>query len=217
MADDDATAEVVSAERLGLATATGWAFRDVTVTISSGQVVAVAGPPGSGRSSLVQALTARTEPTEGTLRFFGRPPGHAVDEVRAQIAAAALPDHVALHPTISIRECVADHLLLTDVPRSSDVFDAAADVVQFRPDLATAVADLPVLQYRLLGLALALTSPMKLIACDDVESGLSVGDTARLWAGLQAAAATGPAVVAGTGRPPPWADQVITLHAAWHG
>lgn len=217
MADDDAAAEVVSAENLGLVTATGWAFRDISVTISRGQVVAVAGPPSSGRSALVQVLAARAEPTEGTLRFFGRPPGQDLDSVRALIAMAALPDYVALHPTISLRECVAEHLVLAEIPRGIDVFEAAADVVGFRPGPGTEVADLSVLQYRLLGLALALTSPMKLIACDDVESGLSVGDTARLWTALQAAAATGPAVVAGTGRPPPWADQVINLDAAWHG
>jgi len=47
------------------------AVSDVDLTVAAGERVAVAGPNGSGKSTLGLALGGVTEPTAGTVRYFG--------------------------------------------------------------------------------------------------------------------------------------------------
>ena len=47
------------------------ALRDITLTISSGEVVGLLGPSGSGKSTLLNAIGAIIEPNEGWMRLDG--------------------------------------------------------------------------------------------------------------------------------------------------
>jgi zinc transport system ATP-binding protein len=48
---------------------------DVSLTVGSGEFVALVGPNGSGKSTLLRVLLGVLPPTTGTVRLFGRPPG----------------------------------------------------------------------------------------------------------------------------------------------
>jgi ABC-type multidrug transport system fused ATPase/permease subunit len=50
-----------------------WVLRDISLTIETGQKVALVGPPRSGRSTLAKLLVGLYEPTEGEVRFNGTP------------------------------------------------------------------------------------------------------------------------------------------------
>src|SRR5690348_6780189 len=63
---------VVSADGLGLRTRRGWVFRDVSLRVEPGELVAVTGPAGSGRTSLLLALAGHFRTTEGTYALAGR-------------------------------------------------------------------------------------------------------------------------------------------------
>ncbi len=54
----------VTAEEFGLRGPRGWAFRDVGLDAEPGALIAVEGPSGSGRTSLLLALTGRMKATE---------------------------------------------------------------------------------------------------------------------------------------------------------
>jgi len=51
--------------------ATGWALRNVCCQFSGGEVMAVTGSTGSGKSTLVSLLPALLLPTRGTVRIAG--------------------------------------------------------------------------------------------------------------------------------------------------
>src|SRR5688572_24236465 len=48
------------------------ALRDVSVTLSAGEVVALIGPNGSGKSTLIKTLVGALRPVAGDVRWDGR-------------------------------------------------------------------------------------------------------------------------------------------------
>src|SRR5689334_3988203 len=77
-----------------------WLLRDLDLTVEAGETVAVAGPPGSGRTSTLLALARRLRLSRGEVSLFG---------------TAAL-GHVAgvneLEPVFTVLEHVRERLAL---------------------------------------------------------------------------------------------------------
>ncbi|HVX89185.1 MAG TPA: ABC transporter ATP-binding protein [Gemmatimonadales bacterium] len=49
----------------------GWVLRDVSFTVRPGESLAIVGPTGAGKSTLIELLTRAYDPTEGTVRLDG--------------------------------------------------------------------------------------------------------------------------------------------------
>ena len=62
-----AGAPYISARGLGLKTYAGYAYREVDVDVHKGELVAVRGRNGSGKTALLLTLAGRMKQTEGTL------------------------------------------------------------------------------------------------------------------------------------------------------
>ncbi|MGW4497253.1 ATP-binding cassette domain-containing protein [Micromonospora sp. NPDC004336] len=197
---------VVDARGLGLRTRRGWVFRDVDLTVAAGELHAVTGPPGSGRTSLLLALAGRFPTTEGRLTRHG-------PAALGQVAGVHEPD-----PALTVAEHVRERLLLLGpVPRRRRQLvplTALRARREYRRDaLAAALAgagltgdppfdpdtrgrDLTPLQRQVLGLLLATLAGPRLIVADDVDAGSDAPERARLWATLARLADQGYAVVA---------------------
>lgn len=48
-----------------------WALRDISFSIRQGEKIAVIGPAGSGKTTLIQLLDALIMPTKGDIRYDG--------------------------------------------------------------------------------------------------------------------------------------------------
>ncbi|MPZ24858.1 MAG: ATP-binding cassette domain-containing protein [Micromonosporaceae bacterium] len=51
----------------------GWVLRDVSLQVGSGQIVAVVGASGCGKSTVLNFISGLLHPTEGEVRVHGRP------------------------------------------------------------------------------------------------------------------------------------------------
>ncbi|MFN4089386.1 MAG: ABC transporter ATP-binding protein [Alphaproteobacteria bacterium] len=83
--------------------------QDVTLSIGTHELVAVTGPSGSGKSSLLYLLGLLDRPTSGTLRLAGRDVAPLVERDRAELRLAMLGFVFQFHfllPEFSVRENV---------------------------------------------------------------------------------------------------------------
>lgn len=225
---DAATGAAVTAEGLGVKGPHGWAFRGADIAAGPGSLIAIEGPSGSGRTSLLLTLTGRMRPTEGhgSVGDFGVPQQMA--RIRRISALAHVPGVAELDPVLTVAEHLRERALLrrrfTDSPRgllrprreraaaSRAVIDAALtaaglDLGTLPKGPRTAVRDLERLAALRLSIALALIARPRLLAVDDADMKLSDAERERAWALLREIAEGGTTVLAVCSQAP--ADAVV--------
>ncbi|MFC9972615.1 ATP-binding cassette domain-containing protein [Spirillospora sp. NPDC127200] len=206
-------APVVEAVGLGLRARRGWVYSDVHLTAGAGSLVAVAGPGGSGRTSLLLTVAGRMKPTTGMLRVCGHDlPGEAA-RARRGAAVARATGAVELEQDLRVREHVRERLLtLRGVP--AEAFDDAGALVGLEVSGKELVHELPSAEATRLALALALLGSPAVIVLDDLDDGADGAAQYGLWQAARSAADSGPVVLAATTEPSPaegLADAVVEL------
>lgn len=71
--DDAAICEAQNISVAYDAARTKWAIKDVSLTVRSGEIVAILGPSGCGKSTLLRSLIGLVKPTVGKILSHGRP------------------------------------------------------------------------------------------------------------------------------------------------
>jgi lipoprotein-releasing system ATP-binding protein len=103
---------LIEAEHLGRvlpATVPVTLVRDATLSVEPGEFVAITGPSGSGKSSLLYLLGLLDRPTSGRLRLLGRETGTMAEAERAELRLAGIGFVFQFHfllPEFSVRENV---------------------------------------------------------------------------------------------------------------
>ncbi|MER6124211.1 ATP-binding cassette domain-containing protein [Streptomyces sp. NPDC001795] len=109
----------VSAADFGLKGPRGWAFRGVGFDAEPCSLIAVEGPSGSGRTSLLLALTGRMKPSEGRATVGGHPLPKDMSAVRRISALAHVPGVTDLEPALTVGEHLRERALLESRFRDS--------------------------------------------------------------------------------------------------
>ncbi len=80
-------------------------LEDVTLTVGRGEFLAIAGPNGGGKTTLLRLVLGLERPHQGTVRVFGRPPGRAAAGARI----GYLPQRARLvgEAPVTVREVVS--------------------------------------------------------------------------------------------------------------
>jgi zinc transport system ATP-binding protein len=80
--------------------------RDVSLSVESGEYLAIVGPNGSGKSTLMKLLLGLLTPDEGTARLFGEPSHRFDDGARigyvAQHASASKEMPITVHEVVKM-------------------------------------------------------------------------------------------------------------------
>ena len=151
------------------------AIRDVTMTVTPGEVYGFLGPNGAGKSTTIAILLDYARPTAGTARIFGMDPQRRQVEIGRRVGV--LPERCELYDRLSGRKHLAFAI------RAMDAADDPDELLE-RVGLAGA-GDRPVGTYstgmtQRLKLALALVGDPSLLILDEPSSGLDPHGIKRL-------------------------------------
>ncbi|MFI9610236.1 ATP-binding cassette domain-containing protein [Streptomyces sp. NPDC052023] len=211
------TGLAVTARDFGLEGPRGWAFRGITFAAEPGSLIAIAGPSGSGRTSLLLALTGRMKATEGTAEVGDARLPKQMAALRQVSALAHVPGVTDLDPALTVGEHLRERALLQRrfgvslrgllrprAERANEArlrIDAALtaaglDTEALPKGSRTAVRDLERVEALRLSVALALVGRPRLLGIDDTDLKLSDAERAEVWALLRSIAEAGTTVLA---------------------
>lgn len=195
-------------------TVAGRGLHDVSFTVRRGELVVVAGPVGSGKSSLLRAVVGLLELDGGEVRWNGEPVAD-----RAAFFVPPQCAYVAQVPRL-FAESLADNLALGHAHDDDALLDALS-LAAFDEDLAAMPHGLHTLigsrgvrlsggQAQRAAAARAFVHRPELLVLDDLASALDVDTEIALWDRLAAAGCT---ILTATNRPTALrrADRVIRL------
>jgi ATP-binding cassette subfamily B multidrug efflux pump len=165
-------------------------LRGVDLDLRPGELVAVVGEVGSGKSTLMRLLAGAAPPSRGELLVGGVAPGEA--------DRTALREHIAYVPqdpvVLSLK--VRDNITLgrdvaeADLARALRVSRLAQDLPALPQGLDTPVGERGVTlsggQQQRVGLARALVGRPRLLLLDDATAALDADTEAAFWAELEA-------------------------------
>lgn len=169
-----------------------WVLRDVSFRIPAGQTVALVGPTGSGKSTVIALLTRRYDTTEGSVLIDGVP----IDRIRLDQLRAAIG--VVPQDTFVFSDTIENNIALSvpDGTGRSERVRWASDVAQltdtisgfplgFATRLGERGVNLSGGQRQRATLARALARDPVILVLDDALSAVDTHTEKRILAGLR--------------------------------
>jgi energy-coupling factor transport system ATP-binding protein len=182
--------------RLAVRYGTIAAIRNLDLTVRAGEIVALMGRNGAGKSSLLAAFTGLVRPAAGQVRIGGVDP--------RTLRRRELTSHVGLVPQqpadLLYSETVAAECAAADRDAHAPAGTALTLLARIAGEIDTALhpRDLSEGQRLALALAVVLTSAPPLLLLDEPTRGLDYPAKARLITALRELAASGHAIVLAT-------------------
>jgi len=165
----------ISIENLSKRFDSGWVFRDLNISIQTGQKVAVTGPNGSGKSTLLNILCGLLSPSLGTVTYVMHEKHIDRDDIYKYISISAA--YSELDEELSPRELFTHYSNFKSF--RIDSLEKFLELAQLED-----ARDKPVVYFssgmkQRLSLALALTMDSPLLFLDEPSSFLD--DTRKSW------------------------------------
>jgi branched-chain amino acid transport system ATP-binding protein len=80
------------------------ALRGLTLHVEEGEIVALLGSNGAGKSTTLRAISGLVRPRSGALRFAGEPLAHRAPEAIVRLGIAHVPEGRRIFPGLTVRE-----------------------------------------------------------------------------------------------------------------
>lgn len=93
------------------------ALTDVGLDVPAGAVIALIGPNGGGKSTLLELLTGRLMPTAGSITVLGLDPNRRADRRELRRRVGYVPQDIALDPEMTGAETLSLFATLYGLPR----------------------------------------------------------------------------------------------------
>lgn len=169
-------------------------LRGLTLHVAAGEIYALLGGNGAGKSTTLSALLGFAQPDSGTVRIDGFDPVAQADKARDQIAY--VPENVALYEHLSARENAAYLLALSGRQPEPAAIDAAFEST----GLQSVAWDKRLSGFskgmrQKVAIAIALLREVPVLLLDEPSSGLDPRATADFNALVHGVARKGAAVL----------------------
>lgn len=166
----------------------------IDLTVGEGEIVAIIGSNGAGKSTFLRALSGLTAPSAGTIAFAGSDitgmPAHKV----VGLGLAMVPEGRRLFPSLSVEE----NLLIGAYAKRPGpwtlkrVYETFPDLAARRTAPGTALSGG---QQQMVAIGRALMSNPRLLLCDEISLGLAPIVVRDIYARLPGIVAEGISVV----------------------
>ncbi len=178
--------------------------QDLSLEISSGEICALLGPNGSGKTTYMRLLCGLLSPSSGAIRFKGRDSRQmSVSEIARMITY--VPSELSSEFPITVREVVtlgrdvqADSRLgfgLSIRPEDTQAVDEAMQATGCMEFSETLIQELSHGQRQLVALSRAIAQGSKIIALDETFSKMDLHHQVKMSRLLETLAAKGHAIL----------------------
>jgi ABC-type multidrug transport system ATPase subunit len=166
--------DVIIARDLELKNLIGCPYSGINLAIHKGEVFAIRGHNGSGKTSLLLTLAGRMNFTKGSLRVLGYDLPHGRGKVQKRVSLALFEGVNDLQESLRVTYAVGSELELYGRKPTAEVIE---EVLKKVPELYEVrdqrIANLTADQLVMLGVLLAWLSHPDIIVVDDIESQLT--------------------------------------------
>ncbi|MBU2669079.1 ABC transporter ATP-binding protein [Actinoplanes bogorensis] len=166
---------VIEVENLNLTYGDFHAVKDLTFEVRPGELYALLGTNGAGKTSTLETIEGHRTPTSGTVRVFGHSPG---DRKAVRPRMGIMLQESGFSPDLTVRESVG---LIGTLTRRTDDVDRVIDVVDLTRKAGTQVGQLSGGEKRRLDFATAVYGTPELIFLDEPTTGLDIQSRDDLW------------------------------------
>jgi branched-chain amino acid transport system ATP-binding protein len=188
---------MLSIEGVGRRFGALWAVRDVTFSVSRGEILGIIGPNGAGKSTLFNVIAGAVNPSSGEIRFLG---SSITNAKSYQVARLGLARTFQI-PKPFKQLSVGENVMLSALRRHRSTRRAAvvaADAMRFvaMEHLAnSSIASLTIGLLKKLELARALATEPSLLLLDEVMAGLTPREITELMAAIRSLPERGVTIV----------------------
>jgi simple sugar transport system ATP-binding protein len=200
MSDQGSATALVTLEGVTKRFGAGVANRAVDLAVRPGEVLALVGENGAGKSTIVNMLSGLLLPDEGRILVDGEPVRLTSPALSVAAGIGVVHQHFTLVPTLSGLDNIALAMPELGLGRLSRkalgvAVDAAAKTLGLTFDATTRVEGLDVAQQQRIEIIKALIHKVRLLILDEPTAVLGPDDKAHLFATIRRLKAEGTAVI----------------------
>jgi ABC-2 type transport system ATP-binding protein len=166
---------VIEVDQLNLTYGDFHAVKDLTFEVHPGELYALLGTNGAGKTSTLEIIEGHRSATSGTVRVFGHSPR---DRRAVRPRMGIMLQESGFSPDLTVRESVG---LIGTLTRRTDDVDRVIDVVDLTRQAGRKVGLLSGGEKRRLDFATAVYGTPELIFLDEPTTGLDIQSRDDLW------------------------------------